>query len=419
MIPIKDLNDEELTRLKIRSKSFFLTYHKTKKFNKAYTKLLEVLDLKDNNEVWVLITAYTKAIKQASTYSKLTLRKSDYTKANKDYGLKISYTRMVKVINKLHELGFIDKYVGYWNSSGSEGSVIHFKDKFEELFEGIDILSNVKDIQPKELVEVRDQYTKLPLPTSNFRGIVDLRSDIVGYNDLLKFTDIQLLGNEVNLHYKRIFINDLTGSGRWYSGSFQTVSSEYRKYITFDGEPTIELDVSAMHPSINACLLGIQLPLGFKPYDVTTKLVGDPLEVKSFIKKGLLCILYTENKEKAVSALSNAYLRDNKLPYNTREYKSLKKYKGFCKDIINLLIQHNHYISGRFFMKDGWLKLQNLDSKICGGVISRFVSENRPVLCYHDSWLVSVNDQILLRESVRESWYEVLGTYNNLQLDVK
>ena len=60
---IKDLSEEELVKLRIRTRSFFLTYHKTKKFNKPYNKLLQITGLKSSNEVWVLITAYTKAKK--------------------------------------------------------------------------------------------------------------------------------------------------------------------------------------------------------------------------------------------------------------------------------------------------------------------------------------------------------------------
>ena len=68
----------------------------------------------------------------------------------------------------------------------------------------------------------------------------------------------QVDGETVDLSYKRVFHDNLKGSGRYYSNnSFRTIKKEHRAEILIDNLPTAELDYSAIHPRILYTLEGI------------------------------------------------------------------------------------------------------------------------------------------------------------------
>lgn len=415
---MKSIDEDKRLQITVGCVPFFLGYNKHKKFKKIHNQLIDRFGSQYDTEAWLMITCISKALKKGVVFSKFTLNRNNYSENNKTYGLKLSHTKTVKLLKLLESANYLQVYTGYWSTKKAETTVVEFLPEFTDMFGELS-LDKLVITPDKSSVEIRDITSKVPLSNKGFTGISLLKGEVDKYNTLLSSTNIRLLGNICNVNYRRIFIKNLKGSGRWYSGAFQTIKSKYRQYITFDGEVTTEIDIKAIHPSIHACNLGIQLPPEHDPYKCDVNLEGDPVEIRTLCKQGLLCILYANNNKSAKLALANHFKEDSALAYEDRSYKTITKYRGIFADIVNSLIKANYMISSKFFKKDGWLSMQYTDSQICRYVINSFVAQNKPILSYHDSLICSKSDKALLIEVMHSAWEEVLGTKDNLRLEVK
>lgn len=415
---LKTISKEKRLQIDTGCVQFFLGYNKHTKFIGVHNKLTKLFTDRYTTEVWLMITCCSKAIKKGTTLSKFSLNKNHYSQNNKEYGFNLSVTRTKQLLGLLEEQDYLKVYKGYWTTKKAETTIIEFLPKFTSIFEGID-LDFIKVTSDKSPVEIRALHTKTPMSNKGFRGVSLFKREVENYNTLLGNTDITLFGDPCIVEYQRIFIEDLHGSGRWYCAGFQTIKSELRQYITFDGECSTELDIKAIHPSMYACLLGVTLPDGYDPYSCSLPLIGCALDIRKLCKQGLLCILYASSRKSAKLALANHYKEDSILPCEERDYKSIVKYKGIFSEIIDDLIKTNHLISERFFKEDGWLEMQNLDSSLCRHIINEFVNRGKPILSYHDSWVIPLSDSKLLEDTIKAAWLKVLGTKENLAIDVK
>ena len=78
----------------------------------------------------------------------------------------------------------------------------------------------------------------------------------------------------------------------------------FRKDIRIDGNPTVEIDFKALHPSIIAELQGYKLPEFFDPYGL--HLEGyDRKTLRSIAKIAFMCIFNSKNLNQATAAVSN------------------------------------------------------------------------------------------------------------------
>lgn len=422
MEPINKLTEEKKTDIQCSCISFFLGYNKSNKLKGVFNHLFKDIGInKSVDEVWVFVTCLAKANKQSTRYSKFTRNKDHYTTTNRRFGFSISHYRMMKVLDALEAKDYIKIYKGMWRSNG-EGmtTVIEFTEKVIELVDGINLTKYCNSIKDTLPVEVRDSATKEVLNHNRlFRGINLLGREVEKYNAVLGNYNIKLGSHDVVTQYKRVFSDDLTGAGRWYCGTFQTLPSKYRSQITFDSEVTVELDVTAIHPSINACLLGTTIPDGFDPYKLDINIYGEAREIRNLSKQGMMCVLYAKDRVTAIASLSKHYREDCVKHKRDREYSSINYEEGMFTNVIDSLIKHNSYISDNFFIENGWKRLQHIDSEICRYVINKFIDRDKCILCYHDSFIVAESDKDLLQKSIEDGWYKVLCTRNNLRLEEK
>lgn len=415
MFKIKDLREEDLTKLEASCSSFHLSYSKCNKFQKQVNILRDTTLCNNEGELWLLVTCCIRAIRQNNKCSKITLNKNHFTEARKQ-GFKLNYSRFRKVLDTLEIHGFLTLYVGHYNIHNKEDrltSIIEFHSNFTDLFDKNVVDRSFKLVQDSELLEVRNSITKEVIQGTRFKNINPLRQEVKAYNELLNDTTITILGETCGVIYKRIFMDNLQSSGRFYSGSFQTIKSKYRPTILFDGEMTKELDVTSVHPSILACLDGIKLPDGHKVYDCYQGLEGDPTELRKLFKQSLLCMLYASSQKAAKSSVFK-HFKENKIKYTT-----VRMVKGLINTIFDRIQKHNPQLDSHLYLEESWKKLQFLDSSICRYVINVFVSQGIPILTYHDSFVVPESQVDLLREVVKQAWVQVLGTEDNLQLEFK
>lgn len=413
---LKELSDQEVTRLEVSCSSFYLSYSKTNQFQKQVNEILAFTGNSYKEEVWLIVTALVRSKRQNNHNTKFSLNKNSYTEARKK-GFKFSYTKTRRLLEILEEAGYLTVYLGDKTShvKRRRTSIITFHYKFSSMFDKKVVDNNIM-LSYNSPVEIRDSITKEILSDTKITNIKALKEEVNDYNALLNNTEIRVFDVSCGVLYKRIFSDNMNSGGRWYSGEFQTIKSSYREHILFDGEKTVEVDVESIHPSIIGCLQGVKLPEDFKPYECYQDFKGDPIQLRKLFKQALMCMLYANSKRQAKSSLFDKYIQDKN--EGGVKYGTIKLNKGDINKIFDALTEHNNFLSDRLYIKDSWRELQFLDASICRVVINSFVEKGLPILAYHDSWVVSESNKNLLIDVMKKAWKEVLGTDMNFKFKI-
>jgi hypothetical protein len=330
----------------------------------------------------------------------ISLDKNNYTAANKLTRQGVSYVKTRKLLDKMDEDELITLYVGYWDCDKNVGIPSFFivNPLYAEMWEGVDTSAAMK--REQDTIVIRDSVTKEDLPTRSFKGVVALRTDLNKYNKLVAENSVEINGERVLPSYKRVYHDNLHSSGRYYTNnSFQTIEKEHRDDIRINGNITIELDYSAIHPRILYTMEGIKLEKEYSPYFV----YGVDKKVSKFC---LLTMLYAQDRTKAMGAAWNE-LRKIGTTWETVE------------SVFTSLEERNKQISHHFYQKDLWKSLQYLDGCIASNVIALCMDRNIITLPYHDSFRVEEDYEEILRGLMFEAWQSVLGNTSNCRVDRK
>ena len=177
--------------------------------------------------------------------------------------------------------------------------------------------------------------------------------------------------NAAQLSMMRVFSNgSLDQGGRLYS-AVQNYKAETRKYLYFDGEPTLEIDYSSFHPH----LLYHQDGLQFND--------DDPYVIEGFdrdhVKVAFNIMLNrkgTKNNKSAANTISDELGIDIEV-----------------SEALEIAILELHSPIVQHFNSGIGLKLQRLDSDIAMSIIDHFINVlKQPIVSVHDSFIVSVRD---------------------------
>jgi hypothetical protein len=185
----------------------------------------------------------------------------------------------------------------------------------------------------------------------------------------------------------RIFNNDsFEDGGRFYRGWWQEILSDYRKYITIDGQDTVEIDYSAMHFYIMYAEQGLSIP------------TGDPYTFDGYnrkdIKIALNIAINAESEKAGVIAIKNGI-------WPEKSYADVKA-------ILELIIERHNPIASYFFSGKG-VRLQYLDSKVAEIVMLNLLNVNQIVaLPVHDSFIVIKEHKPYLLHQMKKCFKEIV-----------
>lgn len=197
-------------------------------------------------------------------------------------------------------------------------------------------------------------------------------------------------------HYNRVFSVDFKTGGRLY-GRIASMKKEHRYSLQFDGEPTVELDWSGMHPSILYSLEGKQIPQD--PYKTETKIP------RGIVKKIVNILLNCTDKKKAIKAVvKELNASKHKLPNNHS-----------AENAVNLCILELAQIS-KYFLTNAWGKLQFIESEIACNVVKKLLDQKILVLPVHDSFIVQEKYVPQAENAMRESYREVLSVETGVEV---
>jgi hypothetical protein len=173
------------------------------------------------------------------------------------------------------------------------------------------------------------------------------------------------------LSMMRIFSKgSLNQGGRLYS-AVQNYKAETRKYLYFDGDPTLEIDFSSIHPH----LLYHQEKLEFAG--------DDPYVIEGFER---------EHVKVAFNIMLNRKgPKSNKTATNTISYE-LDIDTGAAEALEQSILALHGPIA-QYFNSGIGLTLQRQDSDIAISIIDHFINVlKQPIVSVHDSFIVSVRD---------------------------
>jgi len=210
------------------------------------------------------------------------------------------------------------------------------------------------------------------------------------YDQLMRSTDITIGSTTLNpnlFSMTRIFSRGtLTQGGRYYS-PMQNMRSKARKYLRFNGDPTVEIDFSAVHPTMLY-------------QRVNQELIDDPYTFEGWERsdvKVAFNIMLNRDGGNRKSSAANAIA------------EHLEVSRAKAKELEQTILKHHQPIA-EFFNTGVGLELQRLDSMIVTYILQYFVRViQRPIFTVHDSAVVSVRDTQSLRLAMEAGYEEVMS----------
>lgn len=173
--------------------------------------------------------------------------------------------------------------------------------------------------------------------------------------------------------------------GRFYGGWWQNVPSSYRRLITINGLPTMEIDFSGMQLAMLYARVGQQL----EGDAYTVKGIGS--EFRPLIKTATF---------KLINAEGNI-----RLPANAVLPKDVS-----WKDLQEAIIERHKPIA-KFFHSGEGIRLQRLDADIAEDVILRMMDKGILALPIHDSFIVTEDHADLLADVMKDAYQRKMGGY--------
>lgn len=199
------------------------------------------------------------------------------------------------------------------------------------------------------------------------------------------------LGDLPPFRLRRIFSRgSFKLGGRFYGGPWIDMPSEQRPHLLIDGEETVELDFSSLHPRMIYQFEGKPLPAEQDAYAVP-EWTGK--ERRGWVKTAFQQLI---NAEPGMSL------------YKPREIVSDELARGGWKRLLQDTKRAHSEIEGWFWSGRG-LELQRIDSDIAEAVLLSLLDQGICCLSIHDSFIVPRSHGHDLRQAMQQSYHEVLA----------
>ena len=191
--------------------------------------------------------------------------------------------------------------------------------------------------------------------------------------------------------------------GRFYGAWWITIPKEWRKYITINGRPTVELDYTGMHLQMLYAKEGID-KLG-DPYEIE----GVDDQFRGVTKLMFIMIFNADSRDKAWKAIKNnskiKSIRNNKHP------KGINNFDQYLS-----LIERKYSAISKYFYSGHGVKLQSQDSAIVENVMLRILKEHQAItLPIHDSLIVDAR----YKEQLHDYMVEEFKIFTGATCEVK
>lgn len=236
-------------------------------------------------------------------------------------------------------------------------------------------------VAPTKLTLLRDACGSL-MNFNETREIQRQERTTAAVNEALCAADIQWSGEASSAFtiagpLVRIFNETFRQGGRFYAqgSTWQNLRAGDRARIQIDGEPTVEIDFRAMHPTLLYNAVG-KLP----PQDCYA-VAGWP---RPLAKKGLLILINAPTERKARSAIANS---DEMKAFGEEGPGAIASASRLINDL-----KHLHSPIAHLFHADAGLRLMRSDADLMEAIMKKVtLSMGIAVLPLHDAVIAQVS----------------------------
>lgn len=438
---LENLTAEERDHLRLKVGNTYLNleirnYHHI--FQSQCDILLKLFGKGYNEEIKLFLCCITYSLKRLDLGFYLVRNSKHYLTFNKEHPKqkKISHYKLMKMLDKLEQKGFIENYSGYNNRETGEhmSSCVVFTDKLIDLFpqEHVDKFGSSYVIDHaivRETVKI-EGGEEIVVELKNVQGIGKHRKEIKEMSDWLNTHSFRFVTYPKKVDLQRIFFERIGWGGRIYFGGLQCLESGKRPLYIIDGKPVIELDYKSNHLLIIAEKKEILLPEDFDPYGVDLSHLikcDDPKKIRSIIK---ICCMFLLNSgipeatfkkfwKKNISIIDK-FVKEG--DWNSAKANLFYGVTGLSnsKAIIRAIESYNSYAKSHFRIAGGvWDELQYLDSEILLRIMRKMKAIDAPFLPYHDSVVTCFDYEKQLEGFMYDAWAEVLGSNFNCRVAKK
>lgn len=319
--------------------------------------------------------------------------------------LKLQRRGLVRVVKQMVYSGYLDMKSGFSLPSGTKCvTMFTITSKLMPIINELDQCVRMKRFDIP--VVVSDNKVWIDYKTEEVN--MDEANVLMMYNEFLDKHEILCdddnficqCYNGDGLTMVRKFSNkDQNLGGRFY-GPWQSIQKNInpvRDSLTIDGEPTIELDFRAIHPTILWSQIGKSVfsEVGY-PYDIGTVVHVDPVCNSKAIKVLFSCMLSTTQKRNAIEAAMNAL--------------EMTLDPAVMGEACDELLKKHQPISQNFFKgKVKSLELQYQDSLVCLDIFGSLMDMGILSLPIHDSFIVQEKHEEQLRLVMIEKFEKRFG----------
>ncbi len=224
-----------------------------------------------------------------------------------------------------------------------------------------------------------DEYTISCLRREMARSDYRRPHDLENAARALNFSKVELRRVFARKSFKR--------GGRFYGAWWLSIPSSYRRHITINGMPTVELDFAGLHPRL-MYFEANQLPPEGDFYDLGYE-GPDKKRARDIFKKAFNAVINDDTGHFQLEAEDCAFLK-----MSTAEVKQR--------------IFDKHPLAKELAGKGRGLYYQFIDSQIAERVMLKLLDQGIVCLPIHDSFIVAQDYEEQLRIAMHEAFHEVV-----------
>lgn len=335
-------------------------------------------------------------------YITISLSKKYYSNQLERYApILFSYDIFKNILDWLvDDKDYLNLYLAPNNPTSKQSSIMVANQKlidlirdFEIRFTDIKYHERAENIIFKEASLLKD-YEETQ-ETINRRDILQRYSTQLNAQ-IITIRDIPII-DQINAYC--VYSNSLSEDGRIFGVPWFNRSEEDRSTIKINGKATIEIDIATCSIRIAQHLNGHDVPhidmyliSGYKR-DLIKDIANRMFNVTAVSPE--------QGCSKTASSLYRTYTNKGKVasPYT----------KEFIRVAVDKTYNYYRLSIDNWLFKGKGLELQHWDSKVCFKVIENFLNIDKVVLTVHDSFITIIEDKDLLRETIINSYREVIG----------
>lgn len=209
----------------------------------------------------------------------------------------------------------------------------------------------------------------------------------------------------VNFQVYRKFKHSMKKGGRYYGSIHANLAQVIRATTLINGEPTVELDFKALHPSMLYSKIGEKIPADCYYHSRKKDEIGRMINKRAF-----MTVFNSDSVETAIKSLMDK-----------RKWKKKPRFrltKRKCKKWIKDFLTQNPKLKQFAFTGVG-LELQYLDSCMMEQILLRCVKKDIPVIGVHDSVIVPQSKELEVRKIMQGAWMKVMRTETKIIIERK